>query len=504
MVLSNYPKADNEAISEVFKHILRLTSERGRDSFGITVSNGVGKLLTVKLQKEDMIEYSYNIFEEKGLKPEKPWMAAIANFRGEPTTEYISIKSPMSIQPFGFGEVSVVHNGTIPNDVEILENGIVSKKLKERGYVEDIHGKIIDSYALLEEYYKLKEGVDDNEPIPNDRLISHLTDNIEGSYSYALLTNDFLMIGRNWRGLAAKVMTVKSFPVLFFASKPEYLAPCRRNNIDTINSAPINSSLIINAGMREEKLEWSIASLETDKALVVCSGGLDSTTVATMACKKHEEVTLLHFLYGCKAEPREVQAIHNIADTLTKQFPNTDIDVEFIDINWLADIGGSTLTDKEYGEIAEGDTGVETCNEWVPARNLIMLSLAAGYCDRWEISNIYLGNNMEEGSSYRDNTNTFVDITSRAVEMGTISETTIKQPISNLMKHEIVKLAYDISAPIEYSWSCYHDEEEECWRKLKDGEDPQTMCGPCYMKYMAFKINKLTVSDFIDKRRAFK
>ena len=113
----------------------------------------------------------------------------------------------------------------------------------------------------------------------------------------------------------------------------------------------------------------------------------------------------------------------------------------------------------------------------MPARNLIMTSLAAGLCDRYGYDTLALGLNLEESGAYPDNTVEFYRTLDQVLNIGTTSRPRLLSPLANMVKHEIVRLAVDIEAPIHLSWSCYHG------RTLHCGE-----CGPCYMRRTAFQI----------------
>src|ERR1035441_6350019 len=127
--------------------------------------------------------------------------------------------------------------------------------------------------------------------------------------------------------------------------------------------------------------------------LVVCSGGLDSTTAAAHALKVDgRKPILLHFRYGCRAETRELEAVRNVGSALGAE-------VLLVDLPWLKQLGGSSLTNPRL-KIAGPVEGAEYPHEWVPARNLLMIAHAAALCDARRIGEIYMGLNLEEGAVY--------------------------------------------------------------------------------------------------------
>jgi len=221
------------------------------------------------------------------------------------------------------------------------------------------------------------------------------------------------------------------------------------------------------------------------KSIVICSGGLDSTVVADIACNESREVTLIYFKYGCKAEKKELEAVDNITNFLQYKYKKVKITLETIDLKYLKDLGGSTLTDESrYHEITK-DKRAETTNEWVPARNTVMIAMAAAYCDRYRIGKIYLGLNLEEAESYPDNSIEFYEKFNEVLAIGTISKPVIINPLGRLVKHEIYKKGLEIGAPIHLSWSCYHEGPRHCGT-----------CEPCFLRRKAAEVNN--VEDCIE------
>ena len=209
------------------------------------------------------------------------------------------------------------------------------------------------------------------------------------------------------------------------------------------------------------------------KCIVICSGGLDSTTAAAHA--KHidgKDVILMHFEYGCLAAPCERKAIKEISFIL-------DTEYVFHDIKWLSALGGSSLTEKN-SKITGPIEGAEYPHEWVPARNFLFLSHAAAICDAKGIEDIYMGLNLEEGAVYPDNTIEFYKKVEDILQFATLVRPKIHMPLARMMKWQIVKYAYEIEAPIHHSWSCYRGGELHCGN-----------CGPCYMRKTAHKMLKI-------------
>lgn len=457
-------KETAEKIFSSLYEIMQNTSERGRDSYGIVAHSFDGVVLQSRyvgpfVMPKDMF---------MGAMENAP-MCSIINFRGEPSTEIVT-PSEYSIQPLTIDGFSVAHNGTISNDKEILNSGnVVKNYLSSMGY----DGHIIDSYAILETMI--------------GKNFEATLQTLQGSFALAILTPDSrLILARNYRDLAVHVEDYGDCSVLFFSSKPQYLPFMNEPHLPAMESIPPYSYMFVSRTTKKHFLEYGtfghVSSDNTKKAIVVLSGGLDSTTVAMQACLENEEIELLHVLYGCKAEDAEKRAVTNIHAYLQGHFPDKKITLRFFETDLFKKLGGSTITDESlYDQIAEGDKGVETHNEWVPARNLVFISVAASICDRFNVGNIYLGLNMEEGSAYPDNTTEFYERLTTVLNCGTTSRAVIKNPLANMMKHEIVAFAKKINAPIFLSWSCYHG-----------GTVPCGKCGPCTMRKKSFERHGVT------------
>jgi 7-cyano-7-deazaguanine synthase len=211
-----------------------------------------------------------------------------------------------------------------------------------------------------------------------------------------------------------------------------------------------------------------------NRCVVICSGGLDSTTTAAHArFIDGKKPLLLHFRYGCRAENNEVEAVQRVAAALEGE-------CIFSDLGWLKDLGGSSLTQPDQ-PIAGARQGAEYPHEWVPARNLVMASHAAAFCDAHDIGDIYMGLNLEEGAVYPDNTVEFYERFDALLSFATLRRPRIQMPLARMMKWQIVQHAYKIGAPMQHSWSCYRSGSAHCGR-----------CGPCYMRRTAHEMLGIT------------
>ncbi|HXH71082.1 MAG TPA: 7-cyano-7-deazaguanine synthase QueC, partial [Pyrinomonadaceae bacterium] len=193
-------------------------------------------------------------------------------------------------------------------------------------------------------------------------------------------------------------------------------------------------------------------------AIVLASGGMDSCVTAAIAQKENEEIALLHVSYGQRTEKRERKAFEDIADfyTVEKRLA--------VSIEYLAKIGGSSLTDKNI-EVAKANLeSKEIPTSYVPFRNANMLAIATSWAEVLRANSIYIGAVSEDSSGYPDCRPEFYAAFEKTIEVGTKPDTNIKikTPIIHLSKSEIVRKAIELNAPLHLSWSCYRNEDLAC------------------------------------------
>ncbi len=193
------------------------------------------------------------------------------------------------------------------------------------------------------------------------------------------------------------------------------------------------------------------------KAVVILSGGMDSTTAAFIAKNEGYEIIPLHFNYGQRTEKRELKAFNDICDYLNLK--NRYI----IDIPFFKQIGASALVDENIEVPVDGvKPGIPVT--YVPFRNGIFLSIAAAVAEKEGAGAMFIGVVEEDSSGYPDCRDDFIKKMQDAINAGTKPETTIeiKTPLVHLKKEEIVKTALKEGVPLELTWSCYKEEEKAC------------------------------------------
>jgi 7-cyano-7-deazaguanine synthase len=212
---------------------------------------------------------------------------------------------------------------------------------------------------------------------------------------------------------------------------------------------------------------------KSNLAIVLVSGGMDSCVTAAIAKGENERLAFLHISYGQRTERRERRAFNDIAD-----FYNIEKRLD-VSIEYLAQIGGSSLTDEAI-EVAEANLGSkEIPTSYVPFRNANMLSIATSWAEGLKANSIYIGAVAEDSSGYPDCRPVFYEAFQRAIDAGTKPDTniTIKTPIIHLSKAEIVRKGLESGAPLGLSWSCYRSEDLACGT-----------CDSCALRLRGFKL----------------
>ena len=193
-------------------------------------------------------------------------------------------------------------------------------------------------------------------------------------------------------------------------------------------------------------------------AIVLVSGGMDSCVTAAIASRDNDELAFLHISYGQLTESRERKAFNDIADHYGVE-KRLDVSIEY-----LAKIGGSSLTDDRIA-VAEADLeSKEIPTSYVPFRNANMLSIATSWAEVLGANSIYIGAVAEDSSGYPDCRPEFYESFQQTINTGTKTDTyiEIRTPIIELSKAEIVKKGIEVSAPLQLTWSCYRSDDLAC------------------------------------------
>jgi 7-cyano-7-deazaguanine synthase len=212
------------------------------------------------------------------------------------------------------------------------------------------------------------------------------------------------------------------------------------------------------------------------KAVILLSGGLDSSVTLAKAKEEGYELYTLSIDYG-QRHAKELESAKKIAEYYNVK------DHKIMNID-LTQIGGSALTDtsisvpekKEWEEI-----GKDIPITYVPARNTILLSLACGYAEVIFAKAVFIGANALDYSGYPDCRPEYLEAFQEVVQLGTKmgsegNALEIKYPLINMTKAQIVEEGAHLKVPFHLTWSCYKGGDLACGK-----------CDSCLLRLKGFR-----------------
>ena len=221
------------------------------------------------------------------------------------------------------------------------------------------------------------------------------------------------------------------------------------------------------------------------KALVLSSGGVDSTTALGLAVSRYgkENVIALSVSYGQKHD-KEIQAATAVAEYYGVEQLFLDLSLIFQYSNCsLLQQSTEDIPKESYAEQIEQTKGEKPVSTYVPFRNGLFLSSAASIALSRECDVIYYGAHADDsaGFAYPDCSPEFNNAMNEAIWEGSGHQLRIEAPFVNVSKAEVVKTGLALGVPYELTWSCY-----------EGGERPCGTCGTCIDRAAAFAANGVT------------
>ena len=193
------------------------------------------------------------------------------------------------------------------------------------------------------------------------------------------------------------------------------------------------------------------------KAVVLLSGGMDSATVLAIAQKQHYGCYALSFDYG-QRHRAELNAAKSIAENAGC------IEHKIIDFD-LTSIGGSALTDNDIEvPTTQSDENQGIPVTYVPARNTVFLSLALGWAEVLQASDIFIGVTAVDYSGYPDCRPEFISAYESMANIATKAgvegqKLTIHTPLIDLGKDQIIQKGLELGVDYSQTVTCYQANE---------------------------------------------
>ncbi len=198
--------------------------------------------------------------------------------------------------------------------------------------------------------------------------------------------------------------------------------------------------------------------MNTDSAVVVLSGGQDSTTCLYWALEHFDPslVEALTFDYG-QRHRIELDCARDVADY-------AGVAHTVLPINTFAALGGNALTDDDIAVAPMPEEGLP--NTFVPGRNLVFLTFAAAFAYQRDISNVVTGVAQTDYSGYPDCREATLIALERALSLGMEFDFQLHTPLMNLSKKETVEMAINLGAmsAMALTHTCYEGQRPPCGR----------------------------------------
>ena len=222
------------------------------------------------------------------------------------------------------------------------------------------------------------------------------------------------------------------------------------------------------------------------KALVLSSGGVDSTTCVGIAVEKYgkENVVTASLYYGQKHD-KELKCAQAVADYYGVRHIEEDISnvMKYAgDVCSLVKGSKDDILDMSYADQIK-QNGEGRVGTYVPFRNGLLLSIATAFADSLfpdDEVEIYYGAHADDaaGRAYADCSPEFASAMNEAISIGTYGKIHLCRPLIDMNKAAVVKTGLALNVPYALTWSCYHGREKACG-----------VCGTCIDRLAAFHAN---------------
>lgn len=211
--------------------------------------------------------------------------------------------------------------------------------------------------------------------------------------------------------------------------------------------------------------------MKNKDAIVLLSGGLDSSTTLYLAKKAGFKCRCLIFDYG-QRHKREIKSAQHIAHS-----SKLKAQIIKIKLPWK----GSALLDKKAVIPKRQRLKMRIPPTYVPARNTIFLSFALSFAEAVGAGHIFIGANAIDFSGYPDCRPSFYKAFQTVVKTGTMAgavgrKIEIHTPLIDKSKSQIVRVALKLGVPLKLTWSCYNGKKAPCG-----------VCDSCRLRAKGFK-----------------
>ncbi len=213
-----------------------------------------------------------------------------------------------------------------------------------------------------------------------------------------------------------------------------------------------------------------MANPSNSRAVVLLSGGMDSSVCAALAARDHKTAAV-HVSYGQRTEERERKSFLAICQRLKIH------DQLIVRNEALRAIGGSALTDEGILVPPAESVGDGVPVTYVPFRNAHFLAVAVSWAEVLGAEKVYIGAVEPDSSGYPDCRPAYYKAFNTVVKTGTKEgRIEVVTPLIAMRKAEIIRLGLELGAPFDLTWSCYSREDQACG-----------VCDSCVLRLRAFE-----------------
>lgn len=204
------------------------------------------------------------------------------------------------------------------------------------------------------------------------------------------------------------------------------------------------------------------------KALVILSGGLDSTTILYDLVNRGYETEAISFIYKQK-NIKELECAKKTCE-------NLNVPHKVVDLTCYNDLAPSSLTRENISVPEMHYNEPEQASTVVPNRNMIFIALATSYAISKRIPELFYGPHLEDHKTYLDSSPIFVEKVAEVLKVCDNFQVALKTPLLWKTKTDILSIGISLGVDYRYTWSCYYSRARPCGK-----------CGSCINRLEAFK-----------------
>lgn len=203
------------------------------------------------------------------------------------------------------------------------------------------------------------------------------------------------------------------------------------------------------------------------KCVIPVSGGIDSTVMLydAAASKTYSDIFAISFYYGQRHGKKELQCATESVSNLMGKYPNLNIYHRVVDLNFFKEIAtSSSLTNDNIAVAQTKDVlGDPQPVNYVPFRNLMMLSILCSFAEAHGARDVYYGSALVDSQAgYWDSSNEFYLNLASVIGLNRKNKISIITPLIKLDKKDIIKLGDERGVDFKSTWTCYEGKEQAC------------------------------------------